>query len=222
MNQNAETPRARLLLVDDHPILREGLARLINQEKDLEVVGQAEDHAGALAALRESGPDLMIVDLTLASGNGLDLIREVRKHRARLPILVFSMHDDAYHAEQALRVGANGYVTKYEAPETLLKAIRLVLKGELYVHESMVGAILRRAVAKTDPEEEGDGLGLSSREREVFRMLGKGMGTRMIAEQMGVSVRTVDTHRENIKHKLNLKNASELLQLAIQWAPRLS
>ena len=222
MNPNPHQPRARLLLVDDHPILREGLARLINLEKDLEVVGQAEDHSGALALLRESQPDLLIADLTLASGNGLDLIREVRRHHARLPILVFSMHDDAYHAEQALRAGANGYVTKYEAPETLLKAIRMVLRGELYVHESMVGAILRRAVAKTDPDEEGDGLCLSGREREVFRMLGKGMGTRMIAEQMGVSIRTVDTHRENIKHKLNLKNASELLQLAIQWAPRLN
>ena len=221
MKHRSEAHPSRILLVDDHPILREGLVRLINQEKDLIVAGEAEDQTGALSALRTTHLELVITDLTLASGNGIDLIHQCRKLHPRLPILVFSMHDDAFHAEEALRAGASGYVTKYEAPGTLLKAIRMVLSGELYVHESMMGALLRRAVAKTGSQEEGDSLGLSLREREVFRMLGKGMGSRQIAEQLGVSIRTVDTHRENIKHKLHLKNASELLQMAIQWAPRL-
>lgn len=212
----------RILLVDDHPILREGLAKLLDQEPDLEVAAQCVDAPAALSALRGVHPDLVITDLSLPTGSGLDLIQQIRKLHPRLPILVFTMHDDAYHSEQALRAGANGYVTKYEAPEILLKALREVLRGEIYVPESMTRALLRRALAKPSSEESGDELCLSTREREVFRMLGKGMGSRMIAEQLGVSIRTVDTHRENIKHKLHLKNASELLQMAIQWAPKLN
>ena len=207
--------RTRILVVDDHPILREGLGRLLNQEADLEVVGQAEDQAGALAALHAGGVDLAIVDLALASGSGLELIRQARRLHPQVPVLVFTMHDDLFHAEQALRAGAGGFVTKYESPATLLEAIRLVRQGRLYVQESMAEPLLRRALERPAGGREPV---LSPREQEVLHLLGQGLGSRQIAVQLGISVRTVDTHREHLKRKLGLKDAPALVQFAIRRA----
>lgn len=207
----------KFLIVDDHPIVREGIAKLLERENDFTVSGEAEDVNGAIAAMNKVVPDMLIVDITLSSSNGIDLIKYVRKDHARLPILVLSMHDSFFYAEQALRAGANGFITKAEAPKVLIQAIRKVLAGDIYVNELTAAALLKRSVAKKREKSDQDILLLSTREREIFLLLGKGMGTRQIAEKLCVSIRTIDTHRENIKHKLNLKNASELLQCAIEW-----
>jgi len=213
------TPKSRIMILDDHPIVREGLTKLLEGEPDFVVSGEAEDIPSAIALLSQLIPDLLIMDLTYPTGNGIDLIRYVRKDNTRLPILVLSMHDSFLYAEQALRAGANGYITKVEAPKTLVRAIRKVLAGDIYLNDETASALLKRSLslAKNAARDEHDVLRLSDREREVFALLGRGLGTRQIAEKLAVSIRTIDTHRENIKHKLNLKNASQLLQCAIEW-----
>jgi DNA-binding NarL/FixJ family response regulator len=211
-----ESP-VKVMIVDDHPIVREGLTKLIEGEDDFSVCASAEDINSAMNLLERLVPDLLILDLTFPVGNGIDLIKHIRKDNARMAILVLSMHDSLFQVEQALRAGANGYVTKVEAPKTLIQAIRGVLAGNIYVNEKAAAALLKRSVGKTRERGGDDVFSLSDREREVFGLLGKGLGTRQIAEKLFVSIRTVDTHRENIKHKLNLKNASELLQCAIEW-----
>ncbi len=212
----------KFLIVDDHPIVREGIAKLLERENDFTVCGEAEDVNGAIAVMSKVVPDMLIVDITLSSSNGIDLIKYVRKDYAHLPILVLSMHDSFFYAEQALRAGANGFITKAEAPKVLIQAIRKVLAGDIYVNDITAAALLKRAVSKRREKSDQDILSLSDREREIFFLLGKGMGTRQIAEKLCVSIRTIDTHRENIKHKLNLKNASELLQCAIEWTKNIS
>jgi PAS domain S-box-containing protein len=207
--------RTRILVVDAHPVLREGLSRLLEQEADLEVVATAESPAAALGVLRGGGVDLATVDLALAAGGGLELIRQMRRLHPRVPALVFTMHDDVFHAEQALRAGAGGFVTKYESPATLLEAIRLVRQGRLFIQESMAEPLLRRAM---DQPAGGREPALSPREREVLHLLGQGLGSRQVAEQLGISVRTVDTHREHLKRKLGLKDAAALMQFAIRRA----
>jgi PAS domain S-box-containing protein len=207
--------RTRILVVDAHPVLREGLSRLLEQEADLEVVAMAGSPAAALAALRGGGVDLATVDLALAAGGGLELIRQMRRLHPRVPALVFTMHDDVFHAEQALRAGAGGFVTKHESPATLLEAIRLVRQGRLFIQESMAEPLLRRAM---DQPAGGREPALSPREQEVLHLLGQGLGSRQVAEQLGISVRTVDTHREHLKRKLGLKDAAALVQFAIRRA----
>ena len=214
---NLPPPRARILIVDDHPIVREGLTKLIVGEPDFAVCGEAADIRGAMDLLTRLTPDLVILDLTFPVGHGTDLIRHIRADDTRLPILVLSMHDGPLYAEQALRAGANGYITKVEAPKTLVDAIRKVLAGDIYLNEPTASALLRRSLVRNEDRDPHDVLRLSDREREVFALLGRGLGTRQIAGKLGVSIRTIDTHRENIKHKLDLKNASELLQCAIAW-----
>lgn len=210
--------KIRIFIVDDHPIVREGLSMLLDRENDMVVCGEAEDINTALTGMKEENPDMLIVDVTLASGSGIDLIKCVRKSHPRMPVLVLSMHAEIYYAEQALRAGANGYITKMEAPKTLVTAIRKVLAGDIYLSEKTASMLIKRSMSGTLGKSEQDYFCLSDREREVFRLLGSGLGTRQIAEQLCVSIRTIDTYREKIKHKLNLLNASELLQHAIQWA----
>lgn len=213
----SSSQETRVLIVDDHPIVRAGLAKMLDREKDLLVCGEAEDINSALTAIKKLNPTMLIVDITLASGSGIDLIKCVRKSHSRLPILVLSMHDGIYYAEQALRAGANGYITKMEAPKALLTAIRKVLEGNIYLNEKTATMLIKRSLPGSARSSEHDFLSLSDREREVFRLLGNGLGTRQISVQLGVSIRTIDTYREKIKHKLNLNNASELLQHAIMW-----
>jgi DNA-binding NarL/FixJ family response regulator len=212
-----EKTKIKILIVDDHPIVREGLAQLINKEEDLMVCGQAEDADMALAAIGTLKPDMIIIDLTLRGIDGIELIKTITARHARLPVLVFSIHDEALYAERALRAGARGYVMKREATEKVMLAIRRVLSGEIYVSEKMAKKLLhkyfdRRQTIRGSPIER-----LSDRELSVFRLIGQGLGTRQIAEQLHLSVKTIESHRAHIMEKLNLKSATELVQYAIQW-----
>jgi DNA-binding NarL/FixJ family response regulator len=205
---------ARVLIVDDHPIVRQGLAQLISQENDLEVCGEAGDATGAVEAVQELSPDVAIVDVMLKGTSGIELIKELRTENRDLRILVISMHDEAVYAERALRAGAHGYIMKQEATHEVLTALRKVLRGDVYVSEEMVGRILRRMVG-------GSGAGgieqLSDRELEVFQWIGRGLSVNDIAEKLKVSPKTVETYRAHIKEKLGLTSAADVLRVAVSW-----
>jgi DNA-binding NarL/FixJ family response regulator len=207
----------RVLLVDDHPVVRQGLAESINRERDLTVCAQAEDHQGALKAIETSHPELIVVDLMLRNSSGLELIKDIHARWPRLLILVVSMHDETLYAERVLRAGAQGYITKQQATHDILSAIRRVLAGGIYLNERTASVVLARLAAK--PHTGGDSIPdlLADRELEVFELTGRGLSTREIASQLRIDVKTVDTYRARIREKLNLKSSSELLQLAIRW-----
>ena len=207
----------RIFIVDDHPIVRKGLTQLINQEPDLTVCGEAENAEAALELLKKVKPDLAIVDISLRGIDGIELTRLIRARFENIPVLVVSMHDESLFAERALRAGARGYIMKQEAIEKMMEAIHKVLRGELYVSDRVSANIVKRFVdgkaeGVSSPEEL-----LSDREMEVFQLIGQGFGTRQIADQLHVSVKTVETYRANIKVKLNLKNATELMKHAVHW-----
>lgn len=209
--------KAKILIVDDHPLVREGLADLVNKEKDLVVCGQAEDAYQAMEAIRELKPDMAIVDISLKETSGLELIKDIKIQHPGLPILTLSMHEESVYAERALRAGAKGYIMKREATKKVVTAIRKVLRGQLYLSEKMTTRLVRKFVdgkpeAGTSPIDR-----LTDRELEVFCLLGRGNGTRQISEQLHLSVKTIETYRSRIKEKLNLTSASELLQHAFQW-----
>lgn len=209
----------RVFIVDDHPIVRLGLIRLINAQPELEFAGEAESGPEALEALDGANPGLIIVDLALKGMDGIELIKEIRKRYELLPVLVLSMLDETVYAERALRAGATGYVMKQAATETLLEAIRRVLRGEVYVSESMTSRILRQLA--TGRSESGSPVeDLSDRELQVFRMIGQGQSTREVAEELKLSIKTIETYRENIKKKLGLSSASELVHRAVEWIQR--
>ena len=212
-----KTGKAKVLLVDDHPIVRQGLGQLINEEADLAICAEAEDFNAALAALDTSNPDVAIVDISLKDRSGIELIKEIRTKKPELPILVLSMHDESLHAERVLRAGAKGYIMKQEATEQVMNAIRRVLRGEVYLSEKMASRMVNRLVA--GPQNVGGSPieRLSDREFEVFQMIGHGVGPSEIAEKLGLSVKTVETHRERIKEKLNLASGSELIRYAMQY-----
>jgi DNA-binding NarL/FixJ family response regulator len=212
-----QTAKAKVLLVDDHPIVRQGLGQLINEEPDLSIVGEAEDFQQALAAVDSAIPVVAIVDISLKHRSGIELIKENRAKRPELPILVLSMHDESLHAERVLRAGAKGYIMKQEATEQVMNAIRRVLRGEVYLSERMSSRMVNRLVA--GPQNVGGSPieRLSDREFEVFQMIGQGVGPSEIAEKLGLSVKTVETHRERIKEKLNLASGSELIRYAMQY-----
>lgn len=213
----ARTGKAKVLLVDDHPIVRQGLGQLINEEPDLSIVAEAEDFPQALSAVESANPDVAIVDISLKDRSGIELIKEIRAKRPELPILVLSMHDESLHAERVLRAGAKGYIMKQEATEQVMNAIRRVLRGEVYLSERMSSRMVNRLVA--GPQNVGGSPieRLSDREFEVFQMIGQGVGPSEIAEKLGLSVKTVETHRERIKEKLNLASGSELIRYAMQY-----
>lgn len=209
--------KAKILIVDDHPLVREGLADLVNKEKDLVVCGQAEDAYQAMEAIRELKPDMAIVDISLKETSGLELIKDIKIQHPGLPVLTLSMHEESVYAERALRAGAKGYIMKREATKKVVTAIRKVLRGQLYLSEKMMTRLVRKFVdgkpeAGTSPIDC-----LTDRELEVFSLLGRGNGTRQISEQLHLSVKTIETYRSRIKEKLNLTSASELLQHAFQW-----
>lgn len=207
----------RIFIVDDHPIVRKGLTQLINQEPDLTVCGEAENAEAALELLKKVKPDLAIVDISLRGIDGIELTKLIKVRFENIPVLVVSMHDESLFAERALRAGARGYIMKQEAIEKMMEAIHKVLRGELYVSDRVSANIVKRFVdgkaeGVSSPEEL-----LSDREMEVFQLIGQGFGTRQIADQLHVSVKTVETYRANIKVKLNLKNATELMKHAVHW-----
>jgi DNA-binding NarL/FixJ family response regulator len=204
------------MLVDDHPIVRQGLANLIDAEDDLMVCGQQADAREALDAIPEARPDVVLIDISLGERSGLELVKDIRGRFPELPMLVLSMHDESLYAERALRAGARGYVMKHQATEKVMQGIRSVLQGELYVSETIAARMIKGNV-NTKLGDENPLQRLSDRELEVFMMIGNGMGTRDIASKLILSVKTVEAHREHIKEKLNLKNGTELMRLAVQY-----
>jgi DNA-binding NarL/FixJ family response regulator len=209
--------KKRLLIVDDHPIVRQGITRLINYEDELMVCGEAGNAKEALEAVDREKPDMVIVDISLKGRSGLELIKDLRMRYQDLPVLVVSMHDESLYAERVLRAGAKGYIMKQEPPEKVLNAIRQVLSGKIFVSEKMREKMLQRYVLGSSQKNASTVERLSDRELEVFRLIGKGMGTRQIAKELDLSIKTVETYREHIKEKLNLENSSKLLQYAIDW-----
>jgi DNA-binding NarL/FixJ family response regulator len=218
--QRSSNRRSRILLVDDHAIVREGFAEIINSKPDLEVCGQASAAGRALEAVSRLKPDLVVVDLSLQGGSGLELIKQIKSLHPRLPMLVLSMHDEALYAERCLRAGALGYVMKQEEAETVMQAVRSVLRGEVHVSETVRGRMLHTLVGRQSAADQTGISRLSDREIEVFLLIGEGCTTRQIAQKLRVSLSTVETHRAHIKEKLNLRNAVELMHAAVEWATR--
>src|SRR4051812_4411112 len=208
--------KKRVFLVEDHEVVRDGLARLINNEPDLAVCGESAGLADAKRGVAETSPDVVIIDLLLGEEDGLELVRELKARRPGLPTLVLSMYKESLYAERALRAGARGYVTKLAPTETVLVALRRVLSGAIYVSDAMATVLMSKLVGGTAHEPPaGDVSRLSDREFEVFRLIGRGVGPGEIAARLGLSVKTVESHREHIKEKLKLPNGRELLRAAM-------
>jgi DNA-binding NarL/FixJ family response regulator len=218
MSAKNKIPARRLLIVDDHPMMRTGLAQLIGSEPDLKVVAEAGNAGQALAAVAKNQFDLALLDISLPDKNGLELIKDLRALRPELLILVVSMHDEMIYAERVLRAGGRGYIMKQEGGEKFLRAIRQVLGGQVYVSEKMAARVLEIFSGRPTEKSSSPVQNLSDREFEVFQLIGQGIGTRDIAGQLHVSVKTVEVHRANIKRKLNLKTATDLVRQAVRWA----
>jgi DNA-binding NarL/FixJ family response regulator len=213
-----EPAKQRVFVVDDHPIVRERLAELINQEPDLQVSGEAEDALTARRLIEADPPDIAIVDITLKDTYGIELIKELKDRLPRLPILVLSMHDESLYGERAIRAGARGYLNKQEATKKVIPAIRAILRGEIFVSEKMTSALLHKLSGGQKVEGATPTDILTDRELEVFQLLGQGHSVRQIADNLFVSVKTVEAHRENIKKKMNFQTSNELLRFAIQYS----
>jgi DNA-binding NarL/FixJ family response regulator len=212
------TEPARILIVDDHAIVRQGIALLLSKHPDLKVCGEAGSYDEALAAAEKLKPDLALVDITLKDRSGLDLVREWREHLPHLRALVVSMHDEREFAERALRAGARGYVMKENADEVIVEALRTVQRGEVYASAEVSARMLRQMAAGPQATPE-DGVGsLTERELEIFRALGEGLTSRKMAERFGLSERTVEVHRANIKRKLGCQDSAQLLREAVRWS----
>ncbi len=210
--------KRKVLIVDDHPILRKGLTLLINQEPDLFVCAEAENAQMALESLDNVVPDMAIVDISLPGIDGIELIKELRLRHKEMPVLVVSMHDEALYAERSLRAGARGYIMKQEALEKVLVAIRKVLEGEIFVSERITTKMLEKFVSVEGVSQAASPIDLlSNRELTVFRLIGQGHKTRQIAERLHLSIKTVESYRAHIKEKLKLGDGTDLLKYAIQW-----
>jgi len=217
MPPSDETAKRRVFLVDDHPLVREWLTTLINQQSDLTVCGEAGDAPGALQAIEALRPDAAVIDVTLASGSGIELIKDLRRCCPRLAIVVLSMHDEALYAERAMRAGARGYVTKRETTKKIVAAIRKVLEGGIYASEHFAALMAEKLMEGRGSAENSPVAELSDRELEVFKMLGSGQATREIGDSLGISMKTVQVYCARIKEKLNLKTMNELLREAVRW-----
>lgn len=217
---DAKDSRKRILLVDDHAVVRFGIAQLINRQADLVVCGEQEDARKALDAMIKLSPDIVIADLSLKDSSGLELIRNIKAQFPKLPILVVSVHDESVYAEIAFRAGALGYLMKQEALEKIITAIRRVLAGSVYVSDSLAAKMLQHQVRGNTDVQQPAIKSLSDREVEVFHLIGQWKKTKEIAGELHLSVKTVEYYREQIKRKLNLKDASELTQYATAWVQR--
>jgi DNA-binding NarL/FixJ family response regulator len=211
-----------VLLVDDHPIVRQGLALLIDREADLSVCGEAEGAHSAFHAIETLRPDIVVLDISLNGPDGLDVLKEIRMKTASLPVLILSMHDESIYAERAMRAGANGYIMKQEATEKVLVAIRRILQGEVYLSDRLTNTMLQQYVRGGSPIKRSPLVNLTDRELEVFRLIGEGHGTRQIADELHLSVKTIESYQAHIKEKLALRNARELVQHAIEWTVNLN
>ncbi len=213
----SENRKTKIVVVDDHPIVRQGLAELLNREDDLMVCGQAEDAHQAMQAIKALKPDMIIVDISLKETSGMELIKDIKARYPNMSILALSMHDESLYAERVLRAGAEGYIMKAEATENIVMAIRKVLSGQIYLSDRMAPKMVRKLVG-AGPNVGASAIErLSDRELEVFRLVGQGYTTRQIAENLYLSIKTIETYRAHLKEKLNLANATELLQHAIRW-----
>jgi len=215
--EKTDANKKKILIVEDHPIVRRGFASLINHEPDLLVCGDAEDVHGALEAIDRCQPDLVLIDIFLKDSSGIDLIKTLQERCKGLPVLVVSMHEESLYADRVIRAGAMGYVMKREAEQTIVTAIRRILEGRVYLSDRMQERVLlsysgRRTEAARSPLEA-----LSDRELEIFERLGHGQSIRKIAEDLHLSVKTVDAHRAHIKEKLALESSTEVLQHAVRW-----
>ncbi|MDH3219456.1 MAG: response regulator transcription factor [Gammaproteobacteria bacterium] len=205
----------KILIVDDHPLVRAGFAQLIGDCPDLEVCGEAADMSEALKQVDATAPDLAIIDLSLAGGSGLDLIERIKARNSKLLMLVASMHDETLYAERVLAAGARGYINKQEAQDRIIHAIRQVLGGKVYLSQNMTERLLNGLVDANNGRRDIDSL--SNRELQVFELIGQGVSTSQMAEQLNLSTKTIETHQAHIKKKLGLGSAHELTQRAIRW-----
>lgn len=217
MVENEQMKKKQVYLVDDHPIVRQGLIKLIDHEDGLEVCGEAGSVSEALKGLAIVNPDVILVDISLEGSNGLELIKTIADMGLKIPTLVLSMHDESLYAEHALKAGASGYVMKQAASNTLINAIEKVLEGEIYVSKTMSSQMLKMAFQSGKEKTRRGTDSLSLRELEVFELIGRGNSTREIAEQLNLSVKTIETYRAHIKDKLQLRSGTELMQRAIHW-----
>lgn len=207
---------AKILIVDDHPLVREGLTMRLSTQRDMKVCGEAATEDEALSLVKQLRPDLVLVDISLKKGHGIELIKQVKSRYPAVKTLVISGHQESLYAERAMRAGALGYLNKQESNEKVLEAIRAVLAGQRYVSPAITQRLVDHALGEADqnrtPIER-----LTDRELEIFRMIGEGLTSGAIADRLFLSTHTIDTHRENIKRKLNVKNAGELSRAAVQW-----
>lgn len=209
--------KKKILLVEDHPIFRLGLAELINQEEDLRAFGKAKDVNQAIIEIENMAPDLIIADISLKNSDGIDLVKYVKLHHGQIPVLVLSMHDEYLYAQRALTAGARGYIMKQEAMESVVTAIHHVLAGKIYLNEKVKEHILSTMSNPQKAREKTPVDRLTDRELQVFRMIGRGFSSREIATRLFLSIKTIGTYRERIKEKLSLKHANELVRCAVHF-----
>lgn len=220
MSASKTTPaktKTKILIIDDHPMMREGLGQLIANDPDLTVCAEAGDALEGMARIGSAKPDLVITDITLPGKSGLELIKDIQALHPKLPILVISMHDETFYAERVLRAGGRGYIMKHEGGKKLMEAIRQVISGKVYVSEKMSAKILELFTGAGKDTESSPVQKLTDREFEVFQLIGKGLSTIQIASQLHVSPKTVEVHRANAKTKLEIKTAAELIRYAVRW-----
>jgi len=210
--------KTRVLIVDDHPVVRDGLATIINHEQDLTVCGEAEDAYQAMKAIAELQPDVVIADISLKNSDGIELTKSIKAQHPKLFAIVLSVHDESVYAERALLAGAKAYLMKDAVSENIVKAIRTVLNGEIFVSDKILNNFLHKIAGDKAGTAKTQIDNLSDREFEIFRLIGEGVKASLIARQLHLSVKTIETYRSRIKEKLNLPNAAELLQYSIKWA----
>jgi len=210
--------KTQVFIVDDHPVVRDGLVTIINHEQDFNACGQAEDTTSALKAITELKPDVVVVDISLKNSDGIELTKSIKAGYPGLPVIIFSVHDESVYAERALRAGAQGYMMKETIAENIIKAIRTVLNGEIFVSDKILKKLLHEIAGNKTGTDKMPIDNLSDRELEIFRMIGEGLKASEAAKQLHLSIKTVETYRTRIKEKLGLVNASELLQYSIRWA----
>jgi DNA-binding NarL/FixJ family response regulator len=209
--------KTRIFIVDDHPLLRRGLAELINREPDMVFCGEAEDSPSAIKAISQIKPDLVIVDISLKGYNGIELIKNIKAFDSKIQVLVLSMHDESIYAMRVLKAGAKAYVMKQEVVDKVMEAVRRIRAGKVFVSERVASRMLDQVVVGGDPAPDSPVDLLSDRELEIVNMIGSGLPTREIAAKLHISIKTVESHRARIKEKLNLQNAIQLVQFCVRW-----
>ncbi len=217
VKQKVKDNKTKIMVIDDHPLVRQGLAQIISQEEDMSLVAEAGDAIEALQNFEKAEPDLVIVDISLKGTSGVDLTKTLLSKNPKILILVISMYDESLYAERVLRAGAKGYLMKQEATENVVSAIRRILSGETYVSDKMKDSFMNKLLTGNSASPSNSAESLSDRELEVLQLVGQGYATREVASALHVSIKTVESHYANIKMKLDLKNSNELIQYAVKW-----